>query len=85
MVENQAEGLDIRMMLRKFISDTFILADEVENYSDEDSFLEHRIIDSTVVLEMIMFIEETFGFQIEDEEVIPDNLDSVNKTIVFIE
>ena len=48
-------------------------------FNDEDSFLEKEIIDSTGVLELVSFVEERFGIQVSDEELIPDNFDSVNK------
>lgn len=51
---------------------------------DNDSFLDKGIIDSTGVLELVSFIEETFNFKVEDEELIPDNLDSLSKLTSYI-
>jgi acyl carrier protein len=48
-------------------------------FNDEDSFLEKEIIDSTGVLELVSFVEERFGIEVGDEELIPDNFDSINK------
>ena len=48
------------------------------------SLLEEGIIDSVAVIEMVTFLEETFGVKIEDEEIIPDNLDSVNKIEAYV-
>jgi acyl carrier protein len=42
-------------------------------------------MDSTGVLDLVMFIEETFGIAVKDEELIPENLDSVNKLVAFVE
>ena len=49
------------------------------SFNDEDSFLEKEIIDSTGVLELVSFVEERFGIEVGDEELIPDNFDSINK------
>ena len=49
------------------------------------SFLEEGIIDSTGILELIMFLEETYGLKIEDDELIPDNLDTLQNVTKFIE
>jgi acyl carrier protein len=55
-----------------------------EKLADEDSLLDKGIVDSTGVLELIGFLEENYDIQIEDEELIPDNLDSVVKLVNFI-
>ena len=52
--------------------------------NDSDSFLEQSIIDSTGVLELVEFIQDSFGIKIEDEELMPDNLDSLNSIEKFI-
>ena len=43
------------------------------------------LIDSTGILELVMFLEETFKFKIADTEVIPDNLDSINKIAAYVQ
>jgi acyl carrier protein len=53
--------------------------------ADESSFLENGVIDSTGVLELINYIEGRFGIKVEDEELIPKNLDSIGGLIRFIE
>ena len=78
-------GTDIKEKIKVFIRNNFLLGDANKIINDEDSFLEKGIIDSTGVLELVGFIEETFSFRVEDEELIPDNLDSVNKLIVYIQ
>ena len=76
---------DIRGQFKKFISDNFILLDETRSLSDDASLLEEGIMDSTGVLNLVMFIEETFGIAVKDEELVPENLDSVNKLVAFVE
>ena len=55
---------------------THLFLDFPNDFSDEDSFLENGIIDSTGVLELILFLEESYGIKVEDSEVTPENLDS---------
>jgi acyl carrier protein len=52
---------------------------------DTDSLLDKGIIDSTGVLELVGFIEENFKVQVNDEELVPENLDSVNNLVSYIE
>ena len=69
--------MDIKSDVRKFINDNFMMGREGEELVDGDSLLDKGIIDSTGVLELVSFIEETFKFAIEDEELVPENLDSI--------
>ena len=75
---------EIKTKVKTFIKDNFLLGSEQTTVQDDDSFLEKGIIDSTGVLELVSFIEEAFGFRVEDEELIPDNLDSLNKLTSYI-
>ena len=76
--------IDIKRKLNVFIRDKFLLGNKGVVLNDYDSFLEKGIIDSTGVLELVNYIEETFGIKIDDEELIPDNLDSLDKLTNFI-
>ena len=58
---------------------TALFGSSDRTFNDEDSFLEKEIIDSTGVLELVSFVEERFGIEVGDEELIPDNFDSINK------
>jgi acyl carrier protein len=73
-----------REQVRHFILENF-LAGEDRNLKDEDSFLGLGIIDSTGVLELIAFVEQQFEVTIDDAEVIPENLDSIQNLAIFIE
>ena len=85
MVQMQkTDNIDIRSKLKVFIREKFPLGDDSKALNDEDSFLERGIIDSTGVLELVNFIEETFNIKVEDEELIPDNLDSMNKLTSYV-
>lgn len=75
----------IRQVLRRFVSDNFVKEKTSQVPGDDDSFLENGIIDSTGVVELVSFIEETFGFLVEDEEIVPENLDSMSRLVAFVE
>ena len=69
--------------IRKFIVDNFLFG-EASDLKDHTSFLEEGIIDSTGVLELIEFLEETFDISIGDDEIIPENLDSLDNLENFL-
>lgn len=75
---------EIKDKIREFIIDNFLFG-EANGLKDDSSFLEEGIIDSTGVLELIAFMEETFAITVEDEELIPVNLDSINSITAYIE
>lgn len=75
---------DIKEKVKTFIIENFLLGDISNNLNDDDSFFEKGIIDSTGVLELVSFVEKSFNVKFEDEELIPDNLDSLNKVADFI-
>jgi len=75
--------MSIEKEIRKFITENFII-DESGNLRDEESLLEKGIIDSTGVLELVAFIEEHYPIKVEDEELIPENLDSIRNISEFI-
>lgn len=74
---------DIKTTLKQFIIDNFLFGDD-DGLADDTSFLEEGIIDSTGMLELITFLEETFSIQLDDEELVPENLDSINNLINFL-
>jgi len=74
----------IKDTLRSYISQNFMMFAAVESFRDSDSFLELGIIDSTGILELLQFVEETFGVHVEDDETVPENLDSLDCLSAFI-
>jgi acyl carrier protein len=70
--------------IRAFVIENYLFGEEGKLEND-DSFLETGIIDSTGVLELVRFLEATFGIKVADEELIPDNLDSINKIVAFLQ
>jgi acyl carrier protein len=75
---------NLRKELREFIVETFLFGDESETFEDNDSFMQKGIIDSTGVLELTSFLEEKYGVKVDDEELVPANLDSIDNLIAFI-
>lgn len=71
--------------LREFVLEAFLFGDESETFGDSDSFMEKGIIDSTGVLELVSFLEEKYAVRVDDEEMIPTNLDSIDNLASFIE
>jgi acyl carrier protein len=74
----------LRDKIRKFIIENFLFRSG-DGLGDDDSFLDKGIIDSTGVLELVAFVEEQFGIKVADEELVPENLDSVNNLANFVD
>ncbi|MDO9140486.1 MAG: acyl carrier protein [Methylobacter sp.] len=70
--------------IRDYILGNLLFTEDPSVLQDDDSFLTQGIIDSTGVLEIILFIEETFGIKVNDDEMLPTNLDSVNNLVDFV-
>ncbi len=75
--------MEIKEQVRQFIVSNFYVADPVA-VGDETSLLDQGIIDSTGVLEVISFLESTFGIVVADEEMLPDNLDTIGRIAAFV-
>ena len=71
--------------LREFVIDNFMFGKAGKPVHDDDSFLELGIIDSTGVMELVAFLEERYGIKLQDRDLVPDNLDSVNGLARFVE
>ena len=70
--------------IRDFIIENFLFGED-GNLKDETSFLDEGIIDSTGILELVSFLEEEFSINVADEELIPENLDSINNVVSYLE
>lgn len=70
--------------VKKYIVDNFLFGDESKIQANSTSFLNNGIIDSTGMLEVITFLEEAFKIKIEDHELLPENLDSLENIDRFI-
>jgi acyl carrier protein len=70
--------------IRAFVLNNFLFGQGGDAFKDDDSFLATGIIDSTGVLELVGFLEKTYGIHIENDELVPSNLDSVNRAANFV-
>jgi acyl carrier protein len=71
--------VEVKKEIRDFIVQNALFGSTERTFKDEDSFLEKEIIDSTGVLELVSFVEDRFGINVNDEELVPDNFDSIDK------
>ncbi len=76
--------MELKEQVRQFIISNFYVSDP-NALNDDASLLDAGIVDSTGVLEVITFIETTFGVTVEDAEMLPDNLDAVNRIVAFVQ
>jgi acyl carrier protein len=75
--------MSVESKIRAYIAENFLFGDAGQLGVD-DSFLDKGIIDSTGILEIIMFLEEEFGVKVADNEMLPENLDSIGNIGRFI-
>ena len=73
-----------REQIREFILKNYLFSTDEAALADEVSLMKTGIVDSTGVLELIMFLQERFGIEVADEEMIPENLDSVRSIVAFV-
>ncbi len=76
--------MEMEMQIRDFIVENFLFGNKNTSLGDEDSFLQKGLIDSTGILEVVSFIEEKFGIKVEDDDLLPENLDSIRRIAGFI-
>jgi len=76
---------DILGAVRRYVTDNFLYRGDGKTLTDDTSFLEIGLIDSTGVLELVAFLEETYRFKVADDEIVPDNLDSLRKIAAYVE
>jgi acyl carrier protein len=84
MTADSTALVEIRRAVRKFLADDVMLTGGVEDLRDDSSFLERNLLDSTGLLELLAFIEESWGVPVDDDEIIPENLDSIDLVAAFV-
>ena len=70
--------------IRKFVVDNFLFGQGAD-LKDDTSFLDGGIINSTGILELALYIENTFGIKVKDDQLLPENLDSINAVASFLQ
>jgi acyl carrier protein len=75
---------DIAGRVRAFLVDSFLLGDD-DGFANDESLLDSGIVDSTGVMEVVSFLEETFEISVDDDELVAENLDSVDRLAAFVQ
>ena len=75
---------DVERMIRTYVAENMLFSGNGYPYPDSASFLEEGIVDSMGIMELVMFVEENFQVAVEDEELVPDNFDSVSNLAAYI-
>jgi acyl carrier protein len=71
--------------IRNYILENFLFTTDSDTFLNDASLLDQGLIDSTGILELVYFVEETFGIKIADKEMVPDNFDSVDNIARFVQ
>ncbi|MBI1178650.1 acyl carrier protein [bacterium] len=74
---------NMQQSIRDYIVETFLFGQD-DGFGNDDSFLEKGIIDSTGVLELVTHLESTYGVTVSDDELIPENLDSLSAVCTYV-
>ena len=75
---------NVEEMIRTYIAENILFSDKGYPHSDEVSFLEEGIVDSMGIMELVAFVDESFNVTVEDEELVPDNFDSVSNLAAHV-
>ena len=71
--------------VRQFIVDNFLFGEDADGLKDEDSLLAKGLIDSTGILELVAYLQKGFHIRVDDNEIVPENLDSIHRIAGYIE
>jgi acyl carrier protein len=74
---------NLKREIRDFVLENYCF-NRRENLGDEDSFLEGGIIDSTGILEVVSFVEAKYSIEVDSDELVPENLDSISRLTQFV-
>lgn len=75
---------EIKQQIREFVIENFLMGDASSMLKDGESFLETGTIDSTGVLEVVTFLETSFELKVDDKDLVPENLDSVDNLAKYV-
>lgn len=76
--------MNIHQQIKQFIVENFLFSEDNGSLNGDTSFMDEGIVDSMGTLELILFVEETFQITVEDDEIEPDNFDSINNLYRYI-
>jgi acyl carrier protein len=77
--------MELREQIRGFIIENYLFGDAEPLTDDAVSLLDNGIVDSVGVLEMVAWLEQNHGLKVEDQELVPENFDSVERLVRFVE
>ncbi|MDI6780759.1 MAG: acyl carrier protein [bacterium] len=77
--------MNLEKEIKDFLKEHLLMEEEIAGLANDDSLLEKGIIDSTGILDLVSFIEERYGIKIDDEELLPENFDSLKAIGEFVE
>lgn len=75
---------DVVSEVRAYVVDRFLFGQNADRLSNSDSFLERNLIDSTGILEVVMFLEQRYGIKVADDDLVPENLDTIERIASFV-
>jgi acyl carrier protein len=76
--------MSIKEQIRQYLAENFLFSSNGFNLGDDASLLEEGIVDSTGVLELVLFVEETYNVEVADDEIVPENFDTVNYLAAYV-
>ena len=83
--KKKGQGMqNVEEMIRTYIAKNILFSGNGYPYPDDASFLNEGIVDSMNMLELVMFVEEQFDVHVEDQDIVPDNFDSVSKLATYV-
>jgi acyl carrier protein len=77
--------MSVKEALRKLILENYLFSDNPTDLADDASFMDLGVIDSTGIMEVVIFMEENFGIKVLDTDLLPENLDSINALVAFVD
>ena len=84
MPDTIPSSTEVKSKIKRFLVENFLFGVEDTNLTDQASFLETGIIDSTGILELMTFVETEYDIKVKDEEMLPQNLDSLENISAFV-
>lgn len=78
------QASEIEQKIRKYLLENLMFTDDASQLANDASLLDQGIVDSTGVLEIVMFLEDEFGVKVLDTQMLPENFDSVNNLVRFV-
>jgi acyl carrier protein len=76
--------MTIKEQIRQYLAENFLFSSNGFNLDDDASLLEEGIVDSTGVLELVLFVEETYNVEVADDEIVPENFDTVENLAAYV-